>query len=129
MANWYKDTLRAMEDAWKSFEDIKYCWFSNFEEYQTRIQPDYFIMNENTQESVEKLKKWLMHFEYDSWWGWQEFFWEVVFNDGTWLERWEYDGSEWREYKKTPERPDFNKFREAEKKYRYEHTHSVLDED
>jgi hypothetical protein len=52
----------------------------------------------------------------------------VVFNDWTWLDRWEYDGSEWREYKKTPHRPDIAVFREMEKRYDYEHTHSVLDE-
>ena len=128
MANWYDSTLIAMKEAWKTFKDIKYCWFSNDIE-DTWKMPRYFIMNENTEENIKQLEKWLKNYKYDSWWGWQEFFWEVVFNDDTWLERWEYDGSEWREYKKTPERPDFNKFREAEKKYRYEHTHSVLDED
>ena len=33
---------------------------------------------------------------------------KVIFKDGSWLERHEYDGSEWWEYKKTPkmtERP------------------------
>ncbi len=29
---------------------------------------------------------------------------EIVFKDKTWLERWEYDWSEWREYKKCPDR-------------------------
>ena len=28
----------------------------------------------------------------------------LVFKDRTWLERWEYDWSEWWEYKKCPER-------------------------
>ena len=30
----------------------------------------------------------------------------IVFKDGTWLEREEYDGSEWWSYKRTPQRPD-----------------------
>lgn len=29
---------------------------------------------------------------------------EIVFKDGSWLERGEYDGSEWWEFKKTPAR-------------------------
>lgn len=31
----------------------------------------------------------------------------VVFKDGSWLERHEYDGSEWWEYKKTPEQTKY----------------------
>lgn len=31
----------------------------------------------------------------------------IVFNDGAWMERGEYDGSEWWEIKKTPVRHDF----------------------
>jgi hypothetical protein len=30
---------------------------------------------------------------------------EIVFNDGSWLERGEYDGSEWWQYKKTSAKP------------------------
>lgn len=30
---------------------------------------------------------------------------KIVFKDGTWLERHEYDGSEWWEYKSTPIKP------------------------
>lgn len=40
--------------------------------------------------------------EYDRGFGRQHVFGHVVFNDGTWLERAEYDGSEWWEYKKLP---------------------------
>lgn len=44
-----------------------------------------------------------LHFEYDNGFGGQELFGEVVFNDGTWLERGEYDGSEWWDFKKCPD--------------------------
>ena len=45
--------------------------------------------------------------EYDSGFGCQEVATDlmVVLDDGSWLERHEYDGSEWWEYKRTPERP------------------------
>lgn len=32
----------------------------------------------------------------------------IVFRDGAWLERAEYDGSEWWEYRRKPRRPDGN---------------------
>jgi len=44
--------------------------------------------------------------KYDSGFGGQEIAPDlvIVFKDGTWLERHEYDGSEWWEYKETPQR-------------------------
>jgi hypothetical protein len=45
-----------------------------------------------------------LDFEYDAGYGGQELFGFVVFEDGSWLERGEYDGSEWWAYKKTPTR-------------------------
>lgn len=41
-------------------------------------------------------------FTYDNGYGSQELFGIVYFNDGTWLERGEYDGSEWWEHITTP---------------------------
>jgi len=32
----------------------------------------------------------------------------IVFNDGSWLERREYDGSEWWEFQQTPQIEDYN---------------------
>jgi hypothetical protein len=46
-----------------------------------------------------------LNFEYDSGWGEQELFGYVWFNSGTWLERYEYDGSELWSYKRCPEIP------------------------
>lgn len=39
---------------------------------------------------------------YDDGYGGQELHGIIVFKNGTWLERGEYDGAEWWEYKKTP---------------------------
>ena len=57
--------------------------------------------------SVDDLEKFLRYldFEYDDGFGGQELFGLVWYEDGTWSERNEYDGSEWWEYKKTPEIP------------------------
>ena len=43
-----------------------------------------------------------LNIEYDDGYGGQELYGTIVFNDGTWLERGEYDGSEWWAYKNTP---------------------------
>jgi len=43
-----------------------------------------------------------LNITYDNGYGEQKLFGYVVFKDGTWLERSEYDGEEWWEYKKTP---------------------------
>ena len=45
--------------------------------------------------------------EYDDGWGTQELDGIVVFTDCSWLERGEYDGSEWWEYRTTPSITDY----------------------
>lgn len=46
-----------------------------------------------------------LNFDYDNDYGIQELYGTVWFNDGTWLQRWEYDGSEGWEHMKCPEVP------------------------
>jgi hypothetical protein len=46
-----------------------------------------------------------LDFKYDNGFGSQELYGEVWFDDGSWIERDEYDGSECWEYKRTPEIP------------------------
>lgn len=53
---------------------------------------------------IEFLSK--LDFLYDSGYGGQELFGTIWFEDGTWSERGEYDGSEWWEYHQCPEIPD-----------------------
>jgi hypothetical protein len=57
--------------------------------------------------SPDEYEKFLseINYEYDSGFGGQELFGYVWFEDGTWLERGEYDGSEWWEHKTCPEIP------------------------
>ena len=61
---------------------------------------------ENTKKEIFSIHD--LDFEYSEGYGAQELFGLVLFNDGSWLERGEYDGSEWWEYKKTPTDEDFN---------------------
>jgi hypothetical protein len=46
-----------------------------------------------------------LDFEYDSGYGLQELFGTVWLEDGMWMERGEYDGSEWWELRRSPEIP------------------------
>jgi hypothetical protein len=46
-----------------------------------------------------------LDFEYDSGYGSQELFGTIWYEDGTWSDRGEYDGSEWYEYHMCPEVP------------------------
>ena len=47
-----------------------------------------------------------LNFNYNNGFGLKELYGTVWFKDGTWLERAEYDGSEWWEYKKAPQIPN-----------------------
>lgn len=87
--NLLKETLNVMESCHKRWEDI-----------------DFIAIKDNITISLEDFKKFA-NFEYDSGFGGAEVNENlvIVFKDGSWLERAEYDGSEWWEYKKTPEEP------------------------
>jgi hypothetical protein len=58
----------------------------------------------NVDEWVNFLNK--IDFNYNSGYGGQELFGLIWYEDGTWTNRGEYDGSEWYEYNKCPEVPD-----------------------
>jgi hypothetical protein len=47
-----------------------------------------------------------LDYEYDRGFGLQEVFGTIWFEDGTWCDRWEYDGSEGWQYHTVPEIPD-----------------------
>lgn len=94
--NALEELIKVCEKNWKSLEDIAYWWVGWEEENQC-------IFDSN---SIEIMKKFLedKYACYDDWYWWQVLYGEIVFKDMTWLERWEYDWSEWWEYKKCPER-------------------------
>lgn len=59
-------------------------------------------------DSPEEFQRGLpaMDFDYDSGYGCQEVFGTIVFTDGTWLTRGQYDGSEWWENHVIPSRAE-----------------------
>lgn len=67
------------------------------------------LKSTRTLEDEEKFLKTLQGIEYDAGYGLQQLFGVVVFKDGSWLSRGEYDGSEWWEHNKCPKEPDWDK--------------------
>jgi hypothetical protein len=61
-------------------------------------------LNHNAADLEEFLTK--LDFEYDSGYGGQELYGTIWLDDGTWLSRGEYDGSEWWEHNVLPEIPN-----------------------
>jgi hypothetical protein len=62
------------------------------------------VRREDWNDETDRIYTYLdeLDFRYDSGFGGQELFGYVVFDDNSWLERHEYDGSEWWEYKQCP---------------------------
>ena len=87
--NLKEETLNKIKDIGKTIEDIEYGTIVD----DTKIY---------TIDSVSDLDK--LDFRYYAGYGTQEVSGNIVFKDGTWLDRAEYDGSEWWEYYKKPER-------------------------
>lgn len=70
------------------------------------IKPKNCILkvNYNQQDYKDFLQS--LDFEYDDGFGRQELFGIVLFEDNSWLERYEYDGSERWDYRTTPQIPE-----------------------
>lgn len=79
---------------------IKCVCFSYKEKNNLKLCPNY------TQEEYEYFLETL-DFNYDDGYGTQEIDGFIWYEDGTFSQRAEYDGSEWFEYMETPEIPDF----------------------
>jgi hypothetical protein len=97
--NVVEELERAMEYADKKIEDIDWMHISVAKYGDEAIT---MLPTDDYQEFVKTFKD----VDYDSGYGGQELFGVVVFKDNTWLERFEYDGSEYWDYKETPKRGD-----------------------
>ena len=87
MVNLLEETQRVLVNHGKSFKDIKWIECDGKE-----VPIELFCMKANV--------------EYDNSYGWAEVDESLmVVGDGWWLERAEYDGSEWWEFKVIPQRP------------------------
>jgi hypothetical protein len=78
------------------FDFFGYDYEDQFEKFKLKVN--------YTEKEFESFLESL-DFEYDAGFGLQELFGTVWLEDGTWLTRGEYDGSEWWEYHKLPEIP------------------------
>lgn len=78
-----------------------------WDDHDNYVEPPSILLKEGytPAEYEEFLEK--LNFEYDGGYGGQELYGRVwLMEDHTWLERGEYDGSEWWEYRKCPRVPD-----------------------
>ena len=86
MVNFKEETLDTLEDYNKTWEGVRFIQGKNF----------------SVANSKEEFLK-LMDFEYDSGYGAPEIATDlIIVGEDWWLERHEYDGSEWWEYKELP---------------------------
>lgn len=87
MRNLLEETKQVLEENGKTFEDVRWIGSNDFS-----IDIDDFLVVADT--------------EYDNGYGGQEVAIDLlVVGDDWWLERHQYDGSEWWEYKTTPQKP------------------------
>ena len=85
MTNLYEETVEILKEHRKTFNDVRFVKGENF-----LIDKDEFI----------KIAK---NTTYDNGFGWSEIALDlVIMGDNWWLERKEYDGSEWWEFKRIP---------------------------
>jgi len=88
--NALKELIKELEELSKTTDNIVAIRISN--------DDDYF--GEPLEYNITTLEE--LNFEYDNGFGVQELYGYVLLDDNDWLERHEYDGSEWWEYKKYP---------------------------
>jgi hypothetical protein len=67
--------------------------------------PTYLLKVNHSEEDLQNFLNSL-DFNYNAGFGGQELFGEVWFTDGTWMDRGEYDGSEWWNHQIMPEIPE-----------------------
>ncbi len=98
MSNAKKELLEAVKDTAK----IK-CASIFYEGWENEASKKVLKLNHTNDEYNEFLNS--LDFEYDSGYGGQELYGIVWLEDGTWLSRGEYDGSEWWEHNVLPDIP------------------------
>lgn len=77
---------------------IKAIFIYGMPDFQTGVLVTYFDLRIHSLDDAAAL----LDIEYDAGYGTQEVYGTVLFNDGSWLSRGEYDGSEWWDYNQSP---------------------------
>lgn len=88
LTNLYEETIEALEDYNKSIEDVKY------------------VKYKQSYTSIQQFLEVAKDIYYDSGYGSPKIRPILIVGFNWWLERGEYDGSEWWEYKEMPSRED-----------------------
>lgn len=107
MTNLFEETNRKICDiADKTWDDIAWIGVDD-ETLKWDFDSDSYITVPSCEFDILEFRESAMGIEYDEGYGVQEIneHLVIVFDDGSWLERAEYDGSEWWEYKTVPQRP------------------------
>lgn len=94
----YKSTSTRAKEWVNSIAFAKIQYGNDYDEHPMLIE---LRSNRDEQDEFFFLED-LASINYDNGYGGQELFGTIVLKDGTWLERGEYDGSEWWEHRKLP---------------------------
>lgn len=78
--------------------NISICTYDNFVNHNGIMS----LLFDSEKDSIEILISFLDKIEYDDGFGGQELFGRILTNKNSWLERGEYDGSEWWDYRTIP---------------------------
>lgn len=106
MINAKKELVNSLDDITKEYSvSVKCAWVKGKSYSRASNIHGYLPLGFQPFELISFLKE--LDFEYDDGYGIQHIDGIVWFDDGSWMERAEYDGSEWWEYKRTPEIPSF----------------------
>ena len=107
MENAKRELVEALDDLTKKYSvSVKCAWVKYRNDFNDITKVHACLpVGFNTSELVDFLKE--IDFDYNDGWGSQELFGQVWFDDGSWMERNEYDGSEWWEYRQTPDIPAY----------------------
>lgn len=101
MINAKEELEKKLKEIGKTIKDIYWIqiYMEDWVEGSLRKKP---LLDSDISQEIES--NWgNLDFTYDNGFGGQELYGTVVFKDESWLERGEYDGSEWWNYKKLPE--------------------------
>lgn len=82
-------------------DNVAWAWVSNDDSV-------YHLKSSRTSEEETEFLKGLQTIDYDEGYGSQELFGIIVFKDGSWMDRYEYDGSEHWVHNSCPEEPDWS---------------------
>lgn len=93
--NLKRETLLKLDEIGRRAEDVEFAKITYFS-WQSSDEQKLLIDSEEPFD-IEKL-----NMNYDNGYGVQHICGFIVFRDKTWLERAEYDGAEWWEFKKCP---------------------------